>query len=31
MHGAPEFAAANISAATLLSALTFSLWLAIAG
>jgi len=31
MHGAPEFAAASISAATLLSALTFSLWLVVAG
>lgn len=31
MHGAPEFAAANISAATLLSAVTFAFWLAIAG
>jgi len=31
MHGAPDFAAANISAATLLSAFTFSFWLVIAG
>jgi predicted permease len=31
MNGAPEFAAANISASTLLSAVTFSLWLMIAG
>jgi predicted permease len=31
MRGDPEFAAANISAGTLLSAVTFSFWLMIAG
>ena len=31
MHGSPEFAAANISASTLLSAITYSLWLMMAG
>ena len=31
MHGAPEFAAASVSASTLLSAVTFSFWLMIAG
>jgi len=31
MRGAPDFAVANISAGTLISALTFSIWLIIAG
>ena len=31
MQGTPEFAAASVSASTLLSAVTYGLWLAVAG